>query len=52
MWRIIDLLAYLLFGAKNFKFTPLPNDCPPDGSMYFGNPALCVLDNIADALDF
>ena len=35
MWRIIDLLAYLLFGAKNFKFTPLPDNCPPDGSMLF-----------------
>lgn len=30
MW-LIDLL----FGAKNFKFTPLPDNCPPDGSMRF-----------------
>ena len=35
MWRIIDFWVYLLFGAKNFKFTPLPDNCPPDGSMRF-----------------
>ena len=33
MWHMIDFLVYLLFGAKNFKFTPLPDNCPPDGSM-------------------
>lgn len=35
MWRIIDFLLYLLFGAKKFEFTPAPDDWPPDGSMAF-----------------
>ena len=35
MWRISDFLVHLLFGAKNSNFTPLPDNCPPDGSMLF-----------------
>lgn len=30
-------LADFLFGAKKFKFTSLPKDDPPDGSMQFAS---------------
>lgn len=35
MWHLVDCLVHLFFRAKNFKFSPLPDNCPPDGSMQF-----------------